>query len=362
MFADLISADDPRWSRALERIPHDVYHRPEYARFAARHEGGVAAAFLAQGEGRQMLIPLLLKPLPPQLGAPDAWQDATSAYGYPGPIASHPDDDGWLQACRTKLYELASAHGIVAAFVRLHPLHGIPAERLRSYGAIVEHGPIVYLELTKDPAVLAAEMRKNHRRDIQRLAQAGFTASVDDWGAYPSFASLYRATMDRVAAQRFYYFSDEYFADLERMLQGHLHICAVRAPDGQLAAAGLFFETDGLIQYHLGGTTPAHLPQSPSKLMFGAVAGWGRSIGARLMHLGGGTGGHCDSLYQFKSGFSRSRALFHTLRMVFNEHAYSRLAQAWRDGSSGEEAAADYFPIYRQPSSAPYGEVKACTT
>lgn len=362
MFADLISAGDPRWGNALERLRYDVYHLPDYSRFAARHEGGVPSAFYAESSGRVMLIPLLLRDVPVELGAPPGWKDAASAYGYPGPLTSHPNDEGWLEECRVTLEQLARRHDVVAAFLRLHPLRGVPAERLSTYGDVVTHGPVVYLDLTKGADELCSETRPNHRRDIRRLRRAGFTAIMDDWDAYLAFPSLYRATMDRVSADPFYYFSDQYFADLALMLNGHLHICAVVSPDGHLAAAGLFTETDGFIQYHLGGTALAHLRDAPSKLIFETVAQWGKSAGATAMNLGGGTGSRCDSLFQFKAGFSPSRALFHTLRIVFDDHRYSELARLWAARYGGEETAGGYFPVYRQPRRETRGVTTACTT
>jgi Acetyltransferase (GNAT) domain len=361
MTGEFIFPDDSRWAGVLARVPHDTYHLPAYSILAAKHEGGVPMAFYGRCGGREMLIPLLLRALPPQLGTPPTWRDACSAYGYPGPITSHPHDDDWLQECRTVLYELARGHDIIAAFVRIHPLRGIPANRLAPYGTVVEHGPIVYLDLTKGSDELNAGIRKNHRIDIQRLTRAGFTARMDDWSVYPAFVSMYRETMDRVAAEPFYYFSDQYFADLELILKGHLHISAALSRDGHVAAAGLFLETDGLIQYHLGGTVPAYLKHAPSKLTFEAVTSWGRSIGATMLNLGGGIAGHLDSLYQFKAGFSRTRALFHTLRMTFDEDAYGRLVRTWQEQCRQEEGGDDYFPIYRKPSRAPEGDVKACT-
>lgn len=361
MTGEFIFPDDSRWAGMLARVPHDTYHLPAYSLLAAKHEGGVPVAFYRECGGREMLMPLLVRSLPAQLGTRSAWRDACSAYGYPGPITSHPHDEEWLQECRAVLYELARVHDIVAAFVRLHPLRGIPANSLARYGAVVEHGPIVYLDLTKGADELYAGIRKNHRIDIHRLTRAGYTARMDDWSVYPAFVSLYRETMDRVAAEPFYYFSDQYFADLLLMLKDHLHISVVFSPDGEVAAAGLFIEADGVIQYHLGGTAPAYLKRAPSKLTFDAVTKWGRSIGASVMNLGGGIAGRLDSLYQFKVGFSRTRALFHTLRMIFDEDAYAQLASTWREQCGDAEGADDYFPIYRKPSRAP-GDVKACTT
>src|SRR3712207_8266108 len=45
-----------------------------------------------------------------------------------------------------------------------------------------------------------------------------------------------------------------------------VHI-AVVDDDGTLAGGGIFFEQDGIVQYHLGATRDAYLPRQPTKLM-----------------------------------------------------------------------------------------------
>ncbi len=111
--------------------------------------------------------------------------------------------------------------------------------------------------------------------------------------------------MERLKAADFYFFSDGYFDDLRHMLKGRLHFCTVLSPDGQLAAAGLFTQTDEIVQHHLGATAPAYRKYAPSKLMLDAVIRWGKSIGAAVMHLGGGVGGRAESVFELKPGSAR---------------------------------------------------------
>lgn len=347
MFADFISPDDPRWARVLQRASHDVYHLPEYALFAAGHESALPVAFYAECSGREILIPLLIKKLPPELDAPPGWQDAASPYGYPGPLGTHRADDRWVSEWMALFHEVASKHDVISAFVRLHPLRGIPVDILAAYATVVYHGPVVYVDLAKKPDQLRAETRLNHRRNIQKLEQAGFTTSIDDWSAYAAFGSLYRETMRRVAAAEFYFFSDAYFCELRSRLRERLHLVAVRAPNGDVAAAGLFTETDRILEYHLGGTAQSYLSRAPSKLMFDRVRRWGNSSGAELLNLGGGTGGRADSLFEFKAGFSPLRAPFHTFRVVLDPRKYHDLARIWRERCAGSAEPESYFPIYR---------------
>jgi lipid II:glycine glycyltransferase (peptidoglycan interpeptide bridge formation enzyme) len=225
----------------------------------------------------------------------------------------------------------------------------VPFTAIVGHGTVVYHGPIVYVDLRKTLAELTADTRENHRRNIRRLESAGFITTIDDWSLYAAFGSLYRATMERVAAATFYFFSDAYFQDIRHMLGRHLHLCAVLAPNGELAAAGLFTETDGIVEYHLGGTAEPYLRHAASKLMFDTIRRWAKGAGCVLLNLGGGIGGHPGPLLNFKAGFSRSLAPFHTVGMVFDTRRYSQLTRLWRERSDCPEAVESYFPIYRQP-------------
>ena len=69
---------------------------------------------------------------------------------------------------------------------------------------------------------------------------------------------------------------------------------------------------------------PSHfLKLAPTKLLLHSVRGWAKDRGNRLFHLGGGVGGRYDSLFLFKSGFTRHRKLFHTSRFVLNQNLYT---------------------------------------
>ncbi|HVO69361.1 MAG TPA: hypothetical protein VMT24_04905, partial [Aggregatilineaceae bacterium] len=73
MNVELLSPQDERWVQFLTCTPHDFYHLPHYVEFAARTEGGTAAAFYAETGDQAMLAPLLLRDLPSTLGAPEDW-------------------------------------------------------------------------------------------------------------------------------------------------------------------------------------------------------------------------------------------------------------------------------------------------
>lgn len=346
MNAELIGPEDPRWRRVLEHVPHDTYHLPEYVACAAVHEGGVPAAVYAETGGAAFLAPLLIRRLPADLDAPDAWCDAASPYGYPGPLATDPADRASLAAFLAAWGDLGRARSLVSAFVRLHPLLSPPPDTFEPAGQVERTGRIVYVDLTKSVEQMWSETRSNHRTDVQQLRRAGFDTRMNAPDDYDTFKRLYRETMTRVGATSFYFFSDAYFEDLRRALGDRLHLCSVVSPAGDVAAAILLFVTGSIVQYHLGATAEAYLRNAPSKLAFDAARRWGAERGCRVLCLGGGLGGREDSLFHFKAGFAPQRAEFATVRMALDPEKYATLV-ARHPAADGQ--ASTFFPEYRRP-------------
>jgi hypothetical protein len=348
MTGEFIEPGDPRWAVFLERAPHDFYHLPRYTELAARYEGGRPTAFYGENSRSAFLLPLLLRELPAGLATSDHRFDATSPYGYPGLLATDPTDlsgvEAFLETFRTHSRDCR----IVTAFVRLHPFCELPMEALSRSGDCVRHADVVYIDLARSPEELWRELRGNHRTGINRLLRTGFTTVIDDWRYFDDFTAIYRGTMSRVSATEFYNFTDAYFRDLRAALGKRLHLCVVHAPNGEAAAAGLFTTTAGIVQYHLGGTAGAFLHDAPSKLLFHAVCRWAGECGHSILNLGGGIGGEGNSLFHFKAGFSRSRAAYHTLRIVLDPEGYAELTRRWRERRADSRwSTPDFFPIYR---------------
>ena len=59
-----------------------------------------------------------------------------------------------------------------------------------------------------------------------------------------------------------------------------------------------------------------------------------------VFHLGGGLGGKEDSLFKFKSGFSKNTADFYLIKSIFNVPLYDELSQ-------DTDENIEFFPAYR---------------
>ncbi len=337
--ASLVTPADPRWLKLLALVPHDFYHLPAYVELAAREEGGVARALLVTAHDQQMLLPLIVRDIP------GGGRDATSPYGYPGPLVAPVHDEPFLAEALSAGCGALAAQGFVSLFVRMHPLLS-PAAPL-GIGTVVHHDPTVAIDLTQSDEELAANLRKGHRQQVAQALAAGHRAYIDEeWRHLETFKDIYRQTMGRVQARAIYRFSDTYFADLRDALGGSLKLCVIERQD-RVWAAGLFVETNGIVQSHLSGDDGTYRQGGAKKLMYAYVRDWARERGDVWFHLGGGrpsSGG----LLSFKTGFSHDLRPFETLRVILREDEYLSLA-ADRDPDADPRDVGGFFPAYRRP-------------
>jgi hypothetical protein len=355
MRVDFIEADSELWRSVLADIDHDFYHFPEYVRLAARQEHGTAMAFVAQEGGNKLLLPFVLRPVDRLHGAA---ADVISPYGYPGPVARMSGgNDGaepFVRAAITAFVVGLRERGAVSAFVRLHPILGVSVKTLSGIGCTIQHGETIFIDLSLSTEELWRQTRSGHRYEISRARKDGQSAEIDsEWLEFDSFCEIYLETMGRVGADPMYFFSREYFLGLRRALGNRLHLCVVRI-QGEVACAGLFTEVCGVVQYHLSGTRERFVSSFPTKIMLDFVRSWAKERGNRIFHLGGGVGGHQDSLFNFKSGFSKLRSPFYTWRIIIDETNYGRLKESWASRSGRlPDGPEGFFPAYRKPFQLP---------
>lgn len=355
MKIEMLTCDSPRWPEALECLAHDVYHLPGFARLFAREEGGEALAFLAEEKGRRLLLPLIVRPIDgdQEDGIPGLL-DATCPYGYPGPVVatdeSDPGLEDFLDRALDGLRAEMVAGGIVCAFARLHPLLGLPLAPFRRAGTVVRHGETVSIDLTRGPEGIWQGLNATCRNQVSKAGRQGQVVRVDeDWESLPEFVAIYRETMDRRSASASYYFDAEHLRALREILGDHATLLIAEI-DSEIAAGAIFFETGGIVTYHLSGTRAKSVRNHPSRTILHRAAILAAERGHRVLHLGGGLGGARDSLFDFKASFSPCRHAFHTWRFVADEAAYRALVDRWRERTGDDpDGREGYFPAYRRP-------------
>lgn len=331
-----VGPSDPAWTEVLSELAHDFYHLPAYAAFSAAREGSEARAFIYRDRSISFLWPLLLT----RTHAIDSFH-ASCPYGYPGPTTNAEASAEGVRRALRAFVETLREQRVVTVFSRLHPLLPQPLDVFREFGTIVTHGQTVSIDLEAPLEVSASQMRPTHRRHIRAAERLGYRATFG-WKNLDGYLDCYRQTMLRAGASDYYLFDRLYVEELHAILGDRLHLASVCSGE-QVISAGLFAETNGTIQYHLGGTLDAFLSHSPAKLLFDFVRRWGKERHQKVLHLGGGVGGKADDLFAFKSGFSGRRHSFHTFRVVIDEPRYLRLCE--EAGVSPDRDS--FFPPFR---------------
>jgi len=345
-----------KWMDVLEQsFQHDFYHLPSYHALAEERGEGEAHLFLYEEGDCFIAVPLLLRSMesvPCHAHSGEGRWDATSVYGYAGPIASRRDmPASILRSFQAALRETLLERHIVTVFSRLHPL--IPQwGLLAGLGDCMRMGLTVSIDLTLPTELQRARYRKNHKRDINKLHRLGVACVRDQHRKYMSeFIDIYYETMYRTGASEAYFFEPRYFEQLMAALGSgiQLFVCLLGE---KVLCAGLFTLSDGIVQYHLGGTRDDFLNFSPMKMLFDTVRLWANERGARMFHLGGGVGSQEDSLLHFKAGFSDRRHEFVVWRWLLLPDIDRQLRkekERWRGQCNPSFTDSRYFPAYRCP-------------
>lgn len=332
---------------------YDFYHLSSYHRLAHRQgEGKPVLAFYQEGDC-WIALPILLRDVNEVPGLEGFnYRDATSVYGYAGPISSspqipHPTQHRFASA----LEDYLAGEQVVAVFSRLHPL--IPQQPLiTGMGETVRAGTTVSIDLTLPLDEQWSRLRATHRNLIRRLRKAGFQCVHDEGLEHlDQFADMYHRNMERVGAAAWYRFGREYFRLFTAMKGAHtaLFICQ---HDERPACGGLFTLCGGIVQYHLAATEEEFLGLSPMRLLLDEVRLWAHHRGAWVFHLGGGLGGREDSLFAFKAGFSDRRHEFLAWKWILNNRVYQELCTAVGKRDSEDLSglrSSGFFPAYRAP-------------
>lgn len=351
-------AQETEWKSALGRTyQHDVYFLRGYHALGQDMGEGRAHLFVYTEGGYVIMVPFLLRPIDviPGLDCRGAgWQDATSVYGYVGPLASHRKIPcAVMQGFGAALRASLQRRRVVAVFSRLHPLLAQLAI-VSGLGDYVPVGPTVSIDLTLQPDEQRSLYTKGHKYNISKLTRQGAVCVLDAESAYlPEVIDMYYETMHRVGASDYYFFNRRYFHQLFSRLGSSVHLFECFMND-RMICAGLFTSCDGVVQYHLSATRQEYRKLAPTKLLIDTVRMWAAERGNHTFHLGGGVGAREDSLFHFKSGFSDRRHMFAVWRWIVLPEVYEHLCETkaeWNRGHGLETTSADYFPAYRSPIS-----------
>ncbi|MHC4243346.1 MAG: lipid II:glycine glycyltransferase FemX [Planctomycetota bacterium] len=307
----------------------DVYFTQEYV---ALYENGVnenkadnAECFIYKQDDNVFMFPYI-KGRVDLLG--ERYFDFKTPYGYGGPIANTTDRSFVHKAFEEFLYH-AAKNKIIAGLIRYHPLLN-NQKLLPGRHDVVFNRNTVAVDLTQSLDIIwSKHVHLKHRNSIRKATESGLEYIVDkDMKYLDIFVEIYRATMARLKAEEFYYFSNEYF-DRVSKFGDNVFLGLVRL-NRKVISAALFLRYGRFGHYHLAGSLEDYQRYNPNNFLIYNTLRYLKETGAELFHLGGGNSSSPDDgLFRFKKRFSKNQYSFYISRLVLNEGIYGELCSIW---------------------------------
>lgn len=332
---EIIENNSEKWSEMIKQAY--VYDFYQTAYFHKIDTGFVSKLLLFCDNENFIALPVVMRPI-----KGTNFFDITSVYGYAGPVYRFSeiyDPSKLIEFFKENFINFCKEHNIVSVFSRLHPLidQKIIIENL---GEIIDLNKTVSINLTLSAEAQRKEYRKSLKSELNQLRrkeievkQAFKKEEID------AFITIYYETMDRVVATPNYYFSKQYFYDFLNNSDFESKLL-IAVKEDKVIAGAIFTTTEKIMQYHLAGTTEEFIRETPMKLILDEARLIGNQITAESLHLGGGVGGHDDdSLFRFKSGFSKDFKQFSVWKFIVNEEVYNELSK--------DKEISGFFPLYR---------------
>ena len=337
-----VSSQKQLWIDTLKKCKrYDFYHTATY--HTIEEDTHTSQLFIASDDTQIIALPLIIRTI-----EGSEFKDATSVYGYAGPVASVDFDQlnpAFISFFKDQLKNYFTSEGIISVFSRLHPL--IETNNFfNDLGEEVLLNKTVSIDITLEIDEQRRKYRKSNKYEINQLKKKGFevveASSDQDINA---FITIYTENMERVNATENYFFSKEYFYSFLKN-EEFKNVLLLAKKDDVIVAGAIFTICNDIMQYHLAGTSEAFLKETPMKLILDEARLVANKLDLKYLHLGGGIGGtDTDGLFRFKSGFSDNFFRFSVWKYIHSQDNYKKLSEA-----VGADTDSSFFPLYRSVS------------
>ena len=328
-------------SDQLGNFDTDIYHSIEWLLLNKDLQDGEISCIFLEKDNNCAFFPLIKRNI-----KNTSYFDLITPYGYGGVAFSKTSNKDFREKIFEELKESLEDSNCISVFLRLHPLLN---QEVVAGGAVLDNGTTLAIKLDTSYPDIYSKYSSGHKYDLKKSKKNESICIVDDTAFlyFDDFIDIYLETMRYLEASNFYFFNKEYFYTMKSLLAEKLKLVVVKL-NNQVIGASLFMLHNGIIQYHLSGTTIDGRKFQPSKLILDYMVDWGISQGCTFLHLGGGVGGQQDALYKFKKGFAANDYSFYTVRLITNNTIYRNLCSDLNFTEAEIDNISDFFPLYRK--------------
>ena len=336
-----------RWDSLVSEFDNiDIYYSSGYSKAFENVSEGKPYLVFFSAEGFKACNVVLLREIKTING--NVFYDLTSQYGYGGWVfQGQAQKDSDMSLLFHKYEESCISKNIISEVIRLHPVC-CDFDLLEKFYTPRNMGAVVVLDTSSEEIIWKNIISKN-RNVIRKAEKLGVIIKNggNELITPEIFKSVYDDTMSRANAADFYFFSQKFHNEFNELLEEGFKYFAAYLDDVLLGVA-IITHKNGMLNYHLSGTTLSAQGVPAMNLLLYRAAVWGAENGYKTFNLGGGVGASRDSLFKFKQSFTKDEPInYYLLTKIFNERIYQKLTGK-RVKELGE-LDESYFPKYRAP-------------
>ncbi len=333
-FEILRLTDSEKWNHYLHRLPfeqQDIYFTPEYYQLYEDHGDGIAQCFVFKKENDIALYPFLINSVN-ALGydLDNQYFDIQGAYGYNG-IVSTSCKDTFISLFYSSFDDYILINNIITEFTRFHPI--IRNDLFTVDMNVIKDRNTVLLDITKEYDYIWNNCYSSINRNMIRKAlKNNICISISDHDDdYVLFFDIYKQTMQSIGAEKYYYFSENYFKSIKTLLFNN-HKLIIAKVDGKIICAMILMFYGRYAHYHLSGRLKEFSYTGVNNLILDEAIKIAKGEGCSFFHFGGGrTNLQNDSLLKFKLNYSKDKLTFYFGKKVHNRIIYDEVVKQWHE-------------------------------
>lgn len=326
----------------------EIYAHPEYLKLEIT-SGLNACCAVCQNNTEIVMYPFILRDitcLDTFKNYPFKIYDTITPYGYGGFYYNGKKDirDKFLKKFWEEYLLWANTHNVVCEFIRFD----LNMDFLNCYpGHILHNNDNIIVDLTKNLEFIYREFKPKVRKNVNRAISYNLKLIIDNNGEnINDFINIYYKTMNRRNASDSYFFTKDFFLQLNEKLKGNYLYMYVLF-DKHVVSAELILISEFNIYSFLGGTNDEFFYIRPNDFLKYKIIEWGIQNKKKSFVLGGGYIPN-DGIFEYKKTFSpHGIKPFYIGKRIFNEIVYQDLINIKKKINPLLGTNDNFFPLYR---------------
>ncbi|CEP50679.1 spore coat polysaccharide biosynthesis protein [[Clostridium] sordellii] len=327
----------------------DIYFTKEYGKIYEENKEGRLETYIYESETGKVVYRFLKRKI--EMSNEKELFDIITPYGYGGPFLLNYEEknlDRLVKEFREDFEVYCYKNNIVSEFVRFHPL-------------LENHkGMELYMDIESPRSTICMELKSKDyiwnnlspkcKNQIRKAVKNGVKIEVGTMDKdLEEFIVMYKNTMMKNSAEKYYYFNKEFFINTKKYLKGDISIFNATYK-GEIILSSLIMTYKDYVHYHLTGSKKEFLNLGANNLLLYEISLWAMNKGCKYFHLGGGYSGDEDSLFKFKKGFSKSikgYKNFYIGKKINLPNEYEKLVKIYEEEKQLSLSNTNFFPAYR---------------